>query len=246
MELYSLQLLIAHGDIDLGRVIDEVEVIVILHIAHVVVHIGALVHSVKDLVPDVGEVQASVPVQIVHEAVGIIGVAGTGGAILRGDGVCVITGALDLLPDLVGIVEGHVPVVGAPLYGGLGLEIIAGDPLVEVQIIIDVVIILIAVALGVSFLHILQVCLPGRHIGGGLGPGDVDLGIVVRLIETVIPIAAGKAGVVFFSIVSAGERVIAGPVAVLAVEVGGAVGHQDQVLFSGRDVLVILQGFLTG
>ena len=225
LKRHSLQRLIAHGDIDLGGIIDQVEVIVILHIAHVVGDIGAGVHGVEDLVPDGAEVQACSAVQIVHEAVGIIGVPFTGGAVLRGDGVCVIPGALDLLPDLVGIEEGHVPVVGAPHYGRLGLEVIAGDPLVEVQIIIDVVIILISVALGVSFLHISQVCPPGGHIGGRLGPGNVDFGIVVRLIEAVIPKAAGSAVVVFLSIVSAGERRVAGPVAVLTVEVGGAVGH---------------------
>ena len=225
LELHGLQRLVAHGDIDLGGVIDKVKVIVVLHIAHVVGDIGAGVHSVEDLVPDGAEVQASVPVQIVHEAVGIIGVPFTGGAVLRGDGVCVIPGALDLLPDLVGIVEGHIPVVGGPGLAGLGLEVGAGLALVEVQIIIDVVIILISVALGVSFLHISQVCPPGGHIGGRLGPGNVDLGIVVRLIEAVIPKAAGKAFVVFLSIVSAGERRVAGPVAVLTVEVGGAVGY---------------------
>lgn len=135
----------------------------------------------------------SAPVQIVHEVVGIIGITGAGRAILRGDRVCVIPSALDLLPDLVGIVEGHVPVIGGPGLTGLGLEVVAGDPLDEVQIIIDVVIILISVALGISFLHISQVCLPGGHIGGRLGPGNVDLGTVVRLIEAVIPKAAGKA-----------------------------------------------------
>ena len=225
LELHGLQLFAAHGDIDLGGVIDQVEVVVVLHIAHVVGDIGAGVHGVEDLVPDGAEVQVSVTVQIVHEAVGIIGIPFTGGAILRGDGVCVIPGALDLLPDLVGIVEGHVPVIGGPGLTGLGLEVGAGFPLVEVQIIIDVVIILISVALGVSFRHISQVCLPGVHIGGRLGPGNVDLGIVVRLIETVVPIAAGKAVVVFHSKVRAGERRVAGPVAVLTVEVGGAVGH---------------------
>ena len=225
LELHGLQLFAAHGDIDLGGIIDQVEVVVILHIAHVVGDIGAGVHGVEDLVPDGAEVQASVPVQIVHEAVGIIGIPFTGGAVLRGDGVCVIPGALDLLPDLVGIVEGHVPVIGGPGLTGLGLEVGAGDPLVEVQIIIDVVIILISVALGVSFCHISQVCLPGVHIGGRLGPGNVDIGIVVRLIVTVVPIAAGKAVVAFFGMVRAGERRVAVPFAVLTVEVGGAVGH---------------------
>ena len=225
LKRHSLQRLIAHGDIDLGGVIDQVEVVVVLHIAHVVGDIGAGVHGVEDLVPDGAEVQASVIVQIVHEEVGIIGITGAGRAILRGDGVCVIPGALDLLPDLVGIVEGHVPVIGGPGLTGLGLEVIAGDPLVEVQIIIDVVIILVAIALGVSFCHISQVCLPGGHIGGRLGPGNVDTGIVVRLIVTVVPKAAGSAVVVFFGIVRAGERRVAVPVAVLTVEVGGAVGH---------------------
>ena len=225
LKRHGLQRLIAHGDIDLGGIIDQVEVVVVLHIAHVVGDIGAGVHGVEDLVPDGAEVQASVIVQIVHEEVGIIGITGAGRAILRGDGVCVIPGALDLLPDLVGIVEGHVPVIGGPGLTGLGLEVIAGDPMVEVQIIIDVVIILISVALGVSFRHISQVCLPGGHIGGRLGPGNVDLGIVVRLIEAVIPKAACKAVVVLLSVVRAGERRVAGPVAVLTVEVGGAVGH---------------------
>ena len=246
LKRHGLQRLIALGDIDLGRIIDQVEVVVVLHIAHVVGDIGAGVHGVEDLVPDGVEVQASVPVQIVHEAVGIIGIPFTGGAVLRGDGVCVIPGDLDLLPDLVGIVEGHVPVIGGPGLTGLGLEVGAGFPLVEVQIIIDVVIILISVALGVSFCHISQVCLPGVHIGGRLGPGNVDLGIVVRLIEAVIPIAAGKAVVVLLSVVRAGERRVAGPVAVLTVEVGGAVGHKDQVLFVGGDVRVLLQSLLTG
>ena len=225
LKRHGLQRLIAHGDIDLGGVIDQVEVVVVLHIAHVVGDIGAGVHGVEDLVPDGAEVQASAPVQIVHEVVGIIGITGAGRAILRGDGVCVIPGALDLLPDLVGIVEGHVPVIGGPGLTGLGLEVIAGDPMVEVQIIINVVIILISVALGVSFRHISQVCLPGGHIGGRLGPGNVDLGTVVRLIQSVIPKATGKAVVVLLSVVRAGERRVAGPVAVLTVEVGGAVGH---------------------
>ena len=135
LELHGLQLFAAHGDIDLGGVIDQVEVVVILHIAHVVGDIGAGVYGVEDLVPDGAEVQVSAPVQIVHEAVGIIGIPFTGGAVLRGDGVCVIPGALDLLPDLVGIVEGHVPVVGGPGLTGLGLEVGAGFPLVEVQIL---------------------------------------------------------------------------------------------------------------
>ena len=230
LEKHGLQLFAAHGDIDLGGVIDKVKVVVVLHIAHVVGDIGAGVHGVEDLVPDGAEVQASVPVQIVHEAVGIIGVPFTGGAVLRGDGVCVIPGALDLLPDLVGIEEGHVPVVGAPGLAGLGLEVGAGLALVEVQIIIDVVIIIVTgLALAVdglvSGLYVSQVCPPGGHIGGRLGPGNVDLGIVVRLIEAVIPKAAGSAVVVFLSIVRTGERRVAGPVAVLAVEVGGAVGH---------------------
>ena len=225
LKRHGLQRLIAHGDIDLGGIIDQVEVVVVLHIAHVVGDIGAGVHGVEDLVPDGAEVQDAATVQIVHEVVGIIGITGADRAILRGDGVCVIPGALDLLPDLVGIVEGHVPVVGAPLHSGLGLEAIAGDPLVEVKIIIDVVIIAISVALGVSFLHISQVCLPSGHIGGCLGPGNVDTGIVVRLIVTVVPKAAGSAVVVFFGIVRAGERRVAGPFAVLTVEVGGAVGH---------------------
>ena len=230
LEKHGLQLFAAHGDIDLGGVIDKVKVVVVLHIAHVVGDIGAGVHGVEDLVPDGAEVQACSAVQIVHEAVGIIGVPFTGGAVLRGDGVCVIPGALDLLPNLVGIVEGHIPVVGGPGLAGLGLEVGAGLALVEVQIIIDVVIIIVtglalAVDGFVSGLYISQVCLPGGHIGGRLGPGNVDLGKVVRLIEAVIPKAAGSAVVVFLSIVSAGERRVAGPVAVLTVEVGGAVGH---------------------
>ena len=255
LKLHGLQLLVAHGDIDLGGVIDEVEVVVILHIAHVVVHIGAGVHGVEDLVPDVAEVQAFISVQIIHEGVGVIGIPFAGRAVRRCDGVCVIPGALDLLPDLVGIVEGHVPVVGGPGLAGLGLEVGAGLALVEIQIIINVVIIIVtglafAVDGFVSGLYVSQVRLPGSNVGRFRRPGNISRVIALRpiagAVQPAVPIAAGSALVVFFGVVSAGERRGAGPVAVLTVEVGGAVGHQDQVLLVGRDVLVILQSFLTG
>ena len=217
LKRHSLQLLVSDGDIDLGGVIDQVEVVVVLHIAHVVSDIGAGVHGIENFVLNIAKVQASALVQIIHKAEGVVGVSGAGHAVLRGDGVGVIPGALDLLPDLVGIVEGHVPVIGSPGLTGLGLEVGAGFPLVKVQIIIDVVIIQVSAALPVSILHILQIGLSSGHIGGRLGPGNVDIGIVVRLIVTVVPIAAGKAVVAFFGMVRAGERRFAGPVAVLTV-----------------------------
>ena len=179
---HGLQLLVSDGDEDLCRVIDKVEVVVALCMPQMDVHIGAGVHGIENFVLNIAKVQASALVQIIHKAEGVVGVSGAGHAVLRGDGVGVIPGGLELLPDLVGIVEGHIPVVGTAHYGGLGLEVIAGLALVKVQIIIDVVIIQVSAALPVSILHILQIGLPNGNIGCILGAGNIDLGIVVRLI----------------------------------------------------------------
>ena len=208
----------------------KVEVIVVA-IAGVVAHDifdgGASADGIEDLVLNVREIKALPTIQVIHEAVGIIRITCTCRIVFGSNGKQIISSISHLLPGLIGIIECHIPVAGAPWNVGLRLKVVAGLTLVKVQIIIAVIIIVITMTFRISLFHILQVFLPCGNIGCIFRARDIDFRIGIRLVIAFIPITAGKTVIGIIKMIRTGKRCITGPISILAVQIGRAIRNQN-------------------
>ena len=208
----------------------KVEVIVVAIagvVAHVVFDGRASADGIEDLVLNVREIKDLPTIQVIHEAAGIIRITCTCRTVFGSNGKQIISSFSHLLPGLIGIIECHIPVVGAPFNTGLLLIVGAGLTLVKVQIIIAVIIIVITITCRISRFHILQVFLPFGNFGCIFRARDIDFRIVIRLEPGIIPITAGRTVIVILRIIRTGKRCIAGPISILAVQVGRAIRNQN-------------------
>ena len=134
--------------------------------------------SANNFLFNIREIKDCSLIQIIHEAVRIICISRTCHSIFLCNGVCVVSGILDLLPYLVSIIECHVTVSGSSRLTWLRLEVITRYALIEVQVIIAVIIIIvpcfaIAVYSFISFFHIIQIGLPSSNVGCFCRSGNI-------------------------------------------------------------------------
>ena len=214
-------------DQGIGHKVEVIVVAIAGVVAHVVFDGGATADSIEDLVLNVREIKALPTIQVIHEAVGIIRITFTCQTVFGSNGKQIISSISHLLPGLIGIIECHIPVVGAPFNTGLRLIVGAGDTLVKVIVILAVIIIVITLTYRISLFHILQVVLPCGNFGCIFRARDIDFRIVIRLVIAIIPITAGKTVIGIRRMIRTGKRCIAGPISILAVQVGRAIRNQN-------------------